>query len=103
MQSYKKIFMIILITVLISGILAFSAVGLINDKIEDEIGGSSLININTANLEKLQELTGIGESKAKAIIEYREKNGNFNSIEDLLNVEGIGNTLYEQIKIYITT
>ena len=48
-------------------------------------------------------LPGIGEAKAKTIIDYREKNGKFNSVEDLLNVDGIGEKLYEQIKIYIKT
>ena len=48
-------------------------------------------------------LSGVGESKAKAIIEYRNKNGNFKSIEELLNVSGIGEKLYEEIKVFITT
>lgn len=77
--------------------------GCINDEITDEIGGSNLININTADENILQELPGIGASKAKAIIKYREDFGEFKSIEDILNVEGIGETLYEQIKIHITT
>lgn len=77
--------------------------GCINDEIDESIGDTGLININSADETKLQELPGIGESKAKAIIKYREENGNFKTIEDLLNVEGIGNSLYEQIKIYITT
>ena len=81
--------------------------GCINDKLTETIGNSndetSLININTASLEKLQTLPGIGESKAKAIIKYRESNGNFKSVEDIQNVEGIGTKLYEEIKIYITT
>ena len=58
---------------------------------------SSRININTASIEELTSLSGIGEGKAKKIIEYREKS-KFNSIEDILNVSGIGNSLYEKIK-----
>ena len=57
----------------------------------------SIININTATIEELQTLTGIGESKAKAIIEYREKTP-FVKIEDIKNVTGIGDSLFEKIK-----
>lgn len=64
---------------------------------------SSLININTASINELKTLSGIGESKAKAIIEYRDKFGPFKNIDDILNVNGIGNKLYEQIKTHITT
>ena len=79
----------------------------INDKINDTITNSqndnNLININTATKEMLLTIPGIGESKAKAIINYRETKGNFKSIEDIQNVDGIGSKLYEEIKIYITT
>ena len=74
----------------------------INDNITNKEDGG-LININTATKEELQTISGIGESKAKNIIEYRNKKGKFESIEDIKNVEGIGDTLYETIKIYITT
>ena len=47
-------------------------------------------------------LNGVGENKAKNIIEYRETNGSFNSIEDIMNVTGIGESLYEKIKEHIT-
>ncbi len=80
----------------------------INDKITANIGESissetGLININTANKEQLLTIPGIGEAKAKAIINYRETKGNFKTIEDIQNVDGIGSKLYEEIKIYITT
>ena len=60
------------------------------------------ININTADETTLQTLDGIGETKAKAIIEYRNKNGNFKTIEDIKNVSGIGDSVYEKIKDNIT-
>lgn len=56
------------------------------------------VNINTASKEELVKLNGIGESKANAIVEYRNKNGNFTNIEDIQNVDGIGKALYEKIK-----
>lgn len=61
------------------------------------------ININTASKEELLTLTGIGESKADSIISYREENGEFKTIEDIKNVSGIGDSLFEKIKGYITT
>jgi len=60
------------------------------------------ININTASIEELTTLSGIGEAKAKAIIEYREENGLFKTIEDLVNVSGISETLFSKIKENIT-
>lgn len=63
---------------------------------------NSLININTATLIELTNLSGIGESKAKNIIEYRNANGDFKSIEDLKNISGIGDSLFEKIKDKIT-
>lgn len=59
------------------------------------------ININTADETELQTLTGIGSSKATAIIEYRETNGSFKSIEDLKSVSGIGDKTFEKLKDYI--
>ena len=58
----------------------------------------SLININTADETKLQELPGIGQSTALKIINYRKENGKFKSIEDIKNVSGIGDSKYESIK-----
>lgn len=59
------------------------------------------VNINDANQEKLEELPGIGPSIAQKIIEYRKKIGKFTSIEQLLEVSGIGEAKYAKIKEYV--
>lgn len=56
------------------------------------------VNINTANQSELDSLPGIGPALAQRIIDFREENGNFNSIEDIQNVKGIGDSKYEDIK-----
>jgi competence protein ComEA len=66
---------------------------------ENNITGK--ININSASKEELMTLTGIGESKADKIIEYRSNN-KFNSIEDIKNISGIGDSIFEKIKDNIT-
>lgn len=55
------------------------------------------ININTATVTELETLPGIGPAKAEAIVKYREEKGNFKSAEDLKNVQGIGDKMYEKI------
>ena len=60
-----------------------------------------VININTANLEQLQNIPGVGEATALKIIDYRNKNGKFNSIEDIQNVNGIGSSKFGKMKDYI--
>lgn len=59
---------------------------------------SQMVNINTASLNELCTLSGIGETRAKAIIAYREKHGSFNKIEDIKNVSGIKEGTFEKIK-----
>ena len=61
------------------------------------------VNINTATVEELKTLKGVGEKKAEAIIEYRKKNGSFKTKEDLMKVRGIGKKLFESFEERIVT
>ena len=75
----------------------------INNQIEDTNNNvNGLVNINTASKEELMTITGIGESKADCIISYRLEVGLFNTIEDIKNVSGIGDALFNKIKDSIT-
>ena len=63
-----------------------------------EVGKEGKVNINTATVEELKTLKGIGEKKAEAIIEYRKQNGSFKNKEELMKVRGIGKKLYESLQ-----
>lgn len=71
-----------------------------NEEYEEEDNNEGLININTASKSELKELDGIGDTLADNIINYRKKN-KFTSIEDILNVDGIGQAKFDKIKEYI--
>ena len=83
-------------------------IGAIGDTAQtDEKGNSNYedegkVNINTADSAELQSIPGIGPSKAERIIEYRESQGRFKTVEDIKNISGIGNKTFESIKEYIT-
>ena len=68
----------------------------------NSLNQTNKISINNASLEELMTIPGIGESKAKSIIDYRNMNGPFNTIEDITNVSGIGENVFAEIKEYIT-
>ncbi|MDD6223586.1 MAG: helix-hairpin-helix domain-containing protein [bacterium] len=72
------------------------------DQGKDSGSPNSIISLNNATLEELMTLPGIGESKAQAIISYRDSKGNFQTIEELKEVKGIGDSLFEDIKDRIT-
>ena len=74
----------------------------ITDSNVEENEVDSKVNINTASKEKLETLPGVGEKKKKKIIDYRETNGKFKTIEDIKNVSGIGDSKYESLKDKIT-
>ena len=70
--------------------------------VEDIVTGnadvSGKVNINTAGKEELMTLTGIGEAKAQSILDYREEHGSFGSIEELMQIEGIKEGVFNKIK-----
>lgn len=63
---------------------------------------NATVSLNTASKEELMTLSGIGASKAESIILYRQENGKFQTIEELKNVKGIGDSIFEKIKNNIT-
>ncbi|MBD8499052.1 ComEA family DNA-binding protein [Paenibacillus arenosi] len=63
---------------------------------------SQLISLNRANEQQLDELPGVGPSKAKAIVAYREQHGKFNSIEEVMKVKGIGPKMFKKMKDKLT-
>lgn len=67
-----------------------------------EIPSKGLININTASVEELCTLSGIGETRAEAIIQYRTENGSFKRIEEICRVKGIGEATFDKIRGSIT-
>lgn len=75
---------------------------LTNECISEEENGGQLININKANADELMTLPGIGRTKADCIIEYRNKNGSFKTKEELKNIQGIKDGVYNKISELIT-
>lgn len=69
--------------------------------VDDATIKQTVVNINKADEKELQSLNGIGESLATSIVKYRKENGKFETIEDLKNVPGIGDSKFENIKEYI--
>lgn len=77
-------------------------VPVIGEVVETESNDTGKININKASKDELMTLPGVGESRAESIIKFREKQGAFGSIEDIMQVSGIKEGLFEKIKDLIT-
>ena len=73
-------------------IIVFAAAGVV------QAADAVKIDLNKATVQELVKLKGIGKKYAERIIEYREKNGNFEKIEDLMKIKGIGQKKFESIK-----
>jgi competence protein ComEA len=65
-------------------------------------GATAIVNINTATQAQLESLPGVGAKAAERILEYRQKNGQFKKIEDLMNVKGIGEKSFLKLKPWLT-
>jgi competence protein ComEA len=77
-------------------------VGKVGDEaLQSGLNAKGLVNINTANSETLQTISGIGPSTAEKIISYRDSKGRFNKIEDIKNISGIGEKTFEKLKMKI--
>ena len=63
---------------------------------------SGVVNLNTANLEQLQLLPGVGEKRAAAIVEIRKSKGGFKAVEELTEVKGVGDALIERLRPHLT-
>lgn len=61
-----------------------------------------VVNVNTASLEELQLLPGIGEARARAILDARERKGGFQSVDELVEVKGIGQAALERLRPFVT-
>lgn len=83
-------------------IRAISIEELIQEKQSSGTASDGKININSASKEELMTLPGVGESKADAIIRYRNENGKFQSIEEIMEIEGIKEGVFEKIRNQIT-
>ncbi len=71
-------------------------------KSQNEVSVQYPINLNTATMEQLETIDGIGESRAYQIIAYREKLGGYTSVEQIKDIKGIGNAIFDRIAPYLT-
>lgn len=74
---------------------------LTNESISHPLEITGKIELNSATLEKLSTLPGIGDAKAQSIIDFRDKYGNFESVTELIYVPGIGENIFSQIKVLV--
>ena len=105
----KSVFTIVIVLVcflavsyVISAVNIGNAFKLTPNVISEHSGIANPININTATVQEIMLLPGIGENLANNIITYRETNGPFQSVSDIRNVNGIGTETYNRISQYIT-
>lgn len=113
MIRFKYYFKLALELLIAVGVIVLAAYGLVNEELSlrgaavevySEINvdvKTVVLDLNTASKRALQKISGIGETTAQAIVEYRELHGGFGSVDELLNVRGIGQATLEKIRPYL--
>ncbi len=86
----------------LAGLAALAAISLALPVLAAESAPQGKVNVNTATLQELQLLPGIGASRAQAMIEARKQRGGFERVEDLLEVKGIGERSLERMRPHVT-
>ncbi len=86
----------------LAGLVALAAISLALPALAAESAPQGKVNVNTATLQELQLLPGIGASRAQAMIETRKQRGGFERVEDLLEVKGIGERSLERLRPHVT-
>jgi competence protein ComEA len=92
----------ITVTLLVLGLCVASAGAQSSPRPAPAAQAAAMVNLNSANVAQLETLPGVGKATAERIVEYREKNGGFKKVEDLMNVRGIGEKSFLKIKPLIT-
>ena len=82
--------------------LAGAVLGGVAPAASPDESGRGVVNVNTATLEQLQQLPGVGETRARALVEARREKGGFRSIDELIAVHGVGKALLEKLRPYVT-
>jgi competence protein ComEA len=82
---------------ILTTLFASAAVAVAQDSMTPASAVVSMVNINTADIDTLSSLPGVGPKKAESIVSYRELNGNFQSVDELVNVKGIGKRMVAKL------